>query len=232
MNDLKKQEQTAIEAVARRFSAKWESGSGPSDFYIRAAGKRIEIRIATLKRRGTGRGKSAKPGLRFDKVVIRLMERLQTTLGATVPDGMTVSFTVTAPIRLASKTAALLEDKMRTLVGRRSPGGKDTIHGNRVQIRLLKSKIEHAPKMIGFVHNPDSDALLLLDVTREMLELTSEADRRATRLAGDRWLVVTNAGGVSWLEAYRHICSQLHMAADFKKILMVFGDGRVEVLAG
>jgi 6-phosphogluconolactonase/glucosamine-6-phosphate isomerase/deaminase len=70
-------------------------------------------------------------------------------------------------------------------------------------------------------------------MTRELLELIiAEAGRRASRLAGDRWLVVISAGGMSWLEAYRSIYSQLRMATDFKKIFMVFGDGRVGMLTG
>jgi hypothetical protein len=126
--------------------------------------------------------------LRFDKVATRLIERLQATLGETVPDGLTVLLTITAPIRLPSKTAAALEDKIQTLLGRGSRGRdeKDTIHGNRVQIRLLRDQSERAPKMIGFVHHSDSDPLLLLNMTRELLELISgEAGRQVTRLAGD-----------------------------------------------
>ena len=235
MRDLKKQEQTAIEAVARRFSATWEKGSGSPDAHITVAGKRVAVDIMTLKRRGSGQADVAKPRLRFDKVATRLIERLQATLGDTVPDGMTVLLTITAPIRLPSKTAASLEDKIQTLLGRGSPGGdeRDTIHGNRVRIRLLRDESERAPKMIGFVHNSDSDPLLLLNMTRELLELISaEAGRRAPRLAGDRWLVVISDGGISSLEAYRYIYSQLRMATDFKKILMVFGDGRVGMLTG
>lgn len=87
--------------------------------------------------------------------------------------------------------------------------------------------------MIGFVHNSDSDPLLLLNMTRELLELISaETGWLAPRRAGERWLVVTSAGGISCLEAYRYIYSQLRMATDFKKILMVFGDGRIGMLKG
>jgi hypothetical protein len=234
MTDLRKQERTAIEAVARRFSAKWEQGSDPPDAYIMVAGKRVAVEIATLKRRDTGHGNAAKPRLRFDKVATRLVERLQATLGETVPDGMTVLLTITAPIRLPSKTAASLEGKIQALLGRGSPGRdqKDTVHGNRVHIRLLRDESERAPKMIGFVHNSDSDPLLLLNMTRELLEVIgAEAGRRAPRLAGDRWLVVISAGGISCLETYRCIYSQLRMATGFKKILMVFGDG-VRTLTG
>jgi hypothetical protein len=235
MRDLKKQERTAIEAVARRFSATWEKGSDPPDAYIMVARKRVAVDITTLKRRGTGLGKAAKPRLRFDKVATRLIERLQATLGETVPDGVTVLLTITAPIHSPAKTAASLEDKIHTLLGRGLPGReeKDTIHGNRVQIRLVTDESERAPKMIGFVHNSDSDPALLFDMTRELLELISaEAGRPAPRLAGDRWLAVMSARGISCLEAYRYIYSQLCMRTDFKKILMVFGDGRVGMLTG
>ena len=182
MRDLKKREQTAIEAVASRFSATWEKGSDPPDAYILTAGKRVAVDIAILKRRGTGQGDAAKPRLRFDKVVIRLMESLQATLGEIVPDGMTVLLTVTAPIRLPSKTAASLEDKIQTLLRRKSPGRdvKDIIHGNRVQIRLLKYRSVRAPKLIGFVHNSDSDPLLLLNMTSELVDLASAEPRRGT----------------------------------------------------
>ncbi len=233
MNDLKKQERAAIEAVARRFSATWEKGSDPPDAYIIAAGKRVAVDIATLKRRGAAPVNAHKPRLRFDKVVISLMERLQATLSETVPDGMTVLLTVTAPIRLASKTAAALEDKIQTLLGRRSPGrdAKDAIHGNRVRIRLLKHKSERAPKMIGFVHNSDSDPLLLLNMTSELLNLAStEAGRPAPRQAADRWLVVITTAASSFLETYRYIYSQLRTPTGFKKILMVFADKHVGTL--
>jgi hypothetical protein len=149
---------------------------------------------------------------------------------------MTVLLTVTAPIRLPSKTAAALEDKIQTLLGRGLPGRneKDTIHGNRVHIRLLKGESKRAPRLIGLVHNADSDPLLLLNVTRELLELINagEAGRPVPALAGDRWLVVISAGRISCLEAYRYIYSQLRMPTDYEKILIVFGDGRVGVLVG
>ncbi len=235
MRDLNKQERTAIEAVARRFSATWEKGNDPPDAYIMVAGKRVAVDITTLKGHGTGQGNVPTPRLRFDKVATRLIERLQATPGKSVPDGTTLLLTITAPIRLPSKTTASLEDRIQTLLGRGSPGQdeKHTIHGNHVQIRLLRDESERAPKMMGFVHNSGSDPLLLLNMTRDLLELISaEAGRWAPRLAGDRWLVVISAGGISCLEAYRYIYSQLRMATDFKKILMVFGDGRVGMLMG
>jgi hypothetical protein len=45
MNELRKQEQAAIEAVAGHFSATWEKGEGPPDAYIAIGGKRIAVEI-------------------------------------------------------------------------------------------------------------------------------------------------------------------------------------------
>jgi hypothetical protein len=233
MRELKKREQAAIEAVARRFSATWEKGGDAADAYLMAAGKRIAVDIATLKGRGTGHDNAAKPRLRFDKAVTRVMGRLQATLGETVPDGMTVLAAITAPIRLPAKTAASLEDRIQSLLERGSPGRdeKDTIYGNRVRVRILRGKSQRAPKMIGFVHNSDSDPVLLLNMTGELLELLSaEAGRRAPGLAGERWLVAIGGGGIALLEAYRYIYSQLRTATEFQKVLMVFGDGGVGTL--
>src|ERR1700735_4389971 len=223
MRDLRKLERTAVEAVARRF---WEKSSDSSDAYIMLGRKRVAVDITTLKRYGTDQANSAKPRLRFDKVATGLIERLQATLGKTVPDGITVLLTITAPIRLPSKTAASLEEKIQTLLGRRSPGRdvQDTIHGNSVHIRFLKDVSDRAPKLIGFVHNSDSDPIQLLNMTGELLDLiNAQAAKQAPRLADDRWLVVINAGRISCLEVYRSIYSQLGMATDYQRVLMVFG---------
>lgn len=87
--------------------------------------------------------------------------------------------------------------------------------------------------MIGFVHNSDSDSLLLLNMTCELLEIiSSAASGRAARPAGDQWLIAISARGSFCLDAYRYIYSQLPIATEFEKILIVFGDESVGMLAG
>src|SRR5215813_14559689 len=120
MSNLKKQERTAIEAVARRFSAAWEESGHPSGAYITMAGKRVALEITSMKKRVRDDGSRMKLRLRFDKVAVRVVEHLRSTLREAVPEGVTVLVTITAPIRLASKTAAALEDKIRALLARRA----------------------------------------------------------------------------------------------------------------
>ena len=234
MRTLKKQERIAIEAVARSVAAKIDKKSDLAHSSMTISGKRVAVDVAILKHRGARREHAAKPHLRFDKVVIRLMECLHATLDTSVPDGMTVLLTVTAPIRLPSKTALALEEKIQTLLMRRSGrNAKALIHGNRVRIRVLSHGSEFAPKMVGFVHNPDSDPLQLFNMTHELLEFFAAGIApRTTEDASARWLVVKSARTSSCLEAYRNIYSELCITTGFQRILMLFSDGRIEMLAG
>jgi len=220
MRALRKQEQAAIEAVARHFSATWEMGKGDSpDAYVTVAGKRIAVNVTAIKQRG---GALTKPSLRFDRVALAFIGRLQAALRGSVPDGEMVIVTITAPIWLASKTAAAVEDKIRVGLARRSAKleVKDTIHGNQVRVRLVKGVPRRASKVIGFIHNPDSDPDVLLRLTQLLLRHigTAAGKRTPKKFTGDRWLVLANEDGLSHTETYRQIHAQLSIPTGFKKI--------------
>lgn len=223
---MKKTERAAVEAVAERFKATWVEGRGAG--YLKVAGKRVGIEVGSLKPRGKVRIDAPRPHLRFDRVVVEVMGRLRAAAAKTVPSGMTVVLTLTAPIRLPGKTVDVLETVIPTLV-RRRPGRdvKATIHGNSIRVRVLKGKSKRLPKFIGFVHNPESDPLLLLDLTQESLEFFGGISGGGT---GGRWLVAVSPRGSACLEAYLYVFSHLP-ALGYKKALIAFPGGRVEALA-
>lgn len=237
MSELRRQERAAIEAVATHFSATWEKGRGNSpDAYVTIGGKRIAVEVTEIKQRSAERDGLTKPRLRFDRVVLSTIGRLQAALGGSVPEGQAVIVTITAPIKLAAKTAAALEGMIGVRLARRSARVevKETIHGNQVRVRLLKGVPRGTSKVIGFVHNPDSDSEILLRLTQSLLEALGVVVGRARpkKFAGDRWLIIANEGGLPHVETYRHIYSQFALATEFDKILMVLAGGRVETLAG
>ena len=131
---MNKHESPAIDAVAAHFSAKWKAGEAGSDAMLSLGGRRIALRVVTIRRRKGA--DPAKPRLRFDKVAIELVDRLQTRLTEAVPDGTTVMATVTAPIRLSGKTALEIEYRIRPLLARRAAEFEDTILGNDVRVRI------------------------------------------------------------------------------------------------
>lgn len=114
---------------------------------------------------------SAHVHLRFDKVVARVLARLDRGIAASVPKGVTVLVTITAPIRLPTKTAAAIEERTRQLLSRSAVkrDALSTVHGNRVRIRVVRHKTPRAPRLMGFVHNPDSNPLPLLKMVTNAL---------------------------------------------------------------
>ena len=233
---LKRHERAAIAAVAEHFAAKWEVSEEPRSAVLSIGRKRIAVEVAGVKQRITGEANRAKSRLRRDKVVVRLVTRLRSALRELVPGGLTVIVTVTAPIRLASKTAAALEERIRACLARSSLGMRrdETIHGNQVRVRFVKSRTQRAPKVIGLVHNPDTDPDMLLKVARSLLSGISAAAERcaANRSARERWLVLVIEGGCSNAETYRQVHAELCIATDFAKVLLAFPGGRVETLTG
>ena len=106
-------------------------------------------------------------GLRFDKSVVRLVEDLKTSLAAVVPDGQAVIVTVTAPIKLRAKTGAVLESLVRQ--GLVEDERFDTIHGNPIRLRRLTGLSPQKPKILGFVHNPEMNAGVILALAETWL---------------------------------------------------------------
>jgi hypothetical protein len=227
---MNQRELDAIAAVAREFSAQVDRAKGTASASLLVAGKRVAVEVRALRRSDAGRKNAAKPGLRFDKVATRVVSRLQGALSEAVPDGTTVVLTVTAPILLPAKTAVALEATVREVVARGEPGRAVTgaIHGNGFVVRVLRSASSRSPKLIGFVHNPDTDPIALIDMTRAWLELAGDPSWKPTpKIPGERWLAVTSHEKYAYLEAFRYIYSQLHLPSDYARALVAFSDGRV-----
>ena len=228
----------AIEAIARHFSAKWEGRNGTSSTaYLTMSRKRIGLDIVVIAPRKTATNAPSKPRLRFDRVALGLIRRLQTGLAESVPAGQTVVITVTAPIRLASRTAVEMAETIRQCLGRRSARLEidETMNGNRIRARLMKDVSRRASKVAGYVHNPAPDPQILFDITESLLRHTGAAVRKRTvgKFAGDRWLaLVCGEGGYPYSETYQQVFSQLAIPTGFDRVLLVLPTGRVAILSG
>lgn len=228
----------AIEAVARRFSATWQTCNTDSAAgFLTIDGERIAIEIAVIAPKKTAPDAPTRPRLRFDRVALGLIARLQAGLIDSVPDGQAVVITITAPIRLASRTAAVVQETIRQRLARRAVRLRidETINGNRVRARLLEDLSRRASRVVGFVHNPDSDAKILFDTSESLLRhIGAAAGTRnpKKRFPGNRWLVLACSARQPPFDTYRQVFSQLAIPTDFKKVLLVLPGGRVEALAG
>ena len=183
--------------------------------YVKIAGKRVAVNVIAF--RGV-----QEPRLRFDRVALGVVRRLQASLSKSVPDGKAVIVTITAPIRQDSRTGAALEDGIRELLAARRAQLKATICGNRIQVRVLKGGASRTAKLIGFVHNPEPDPSVLFEVTRSLLACI-DSDKPPPR--GDRWLMIANQDGLAPVETVRQVCWALRARTVFKRILLAESEG-------
>ena len=104
-------------------------------------------------------------GLRFDRVVHRVATDLRAHATRTVPDGVVVLATLTAPILQPAKTVTALQTLVDQLMASEAEPREVTaeIHGNGVRVRVRAAWPRFAAKFLLFVHNRDVDARCLLD---------------------------------------------------------------------
>lgn len=224
-------ERAAMMSVARHFRATLEHGADPRDAYLIIAGKRVAVEVTAPEAGRLHRSRPQAPRLRFDRVVVRLLGRLRVALAARVPRGTTAVVTVTAPIRLAARTAAALEEMIGTLprASARRPLRK-TINGNQVRIQIMRSGSTSKAPLAGFVHNPDTPTSTLFDLTRALLRVGARSNTRKG-FSGARWLVIVTEHERAWIPTYRHACSELFARADFQRIVLVSAAGEISTLA-
>jgi hypothetical protein len=227
MGEAQSKKRVAIEALARHLQVPW--GERGDNAWFLLEGKRIALEFAIAERTDL-----TKPHLRFDKVARRLIGHVQEALRASVPKGKVVLVTVTAPMHLASRTASALEAAVRDQLARETMQADCnlSIHGNQVRVRLVQSRTKLCSNVIGYVHNPGTDAGRLLDIAQQLLQLVEPAAPRRPRArsVSERWLAILVEGGAEQMAAYRQVYEQLSIAADFARILMVSSAGRVETL--
>jgi hypothetical protein len=112
-----------------------------------------------------------KLGLRFDRVVVTVLDRLTHFAEVVAPAGLSVLVTISAPIRQPAKTVRALQQEIQALLSAKISGPEQSavVHGNDVKMRLVQRSDDQAPPLIGFVHNPGTSGKQLLDLAEEWL---------------------------------------------------------------
>ncbi len=139
----------------------------------------MSAKVSAAEREITATIEAAGIRLRFDKVALRVLDKVKTALSEIVAENQTVIFMLTAPIRLPSRTAAAME-----ALARDGFAGNDihrTIHGNQIRMRRVTGVAAAMPRAIGFVHNPDADADAILALAEARLRGKAGRAARGTR---------------------------------------------------
>lgn len=99
--------------------------------------------------------------LRHDKVALRLLEGVRTGLAQQAPYARIIAFAITAPIKHPAKTIDTLVHLLAVVP---ETGLRTIVHGNTVHARRLAGVSDGIASVFGFVHNPEFEGGLLLDL--------------------------------------------------------------------
>jgi len=234
--ELSKLQRVALAAVAKHFSAPWQSGEGPPDAYVTVAGRRVGVDIAVLPPQSPGRNPAPKARFRDDAVARRVLRNLGTALQAQVPDGKTLVLTLGAPIKEPNKVLAALTEMLLSYLrsgGAEDVGKKKTLLGNRVRFLLANDGLRSNSKLTAFVFSGDPKPGVLLNAMRSLQgEIAAHAKRPLPAgFSADRWLVLTSDQWIADIKTYRRMYARLSIPGRFAKIFAVFEGGRIENLA-
>lgn len=101
--------------------------------------------------------------MRHDKVARRLVEGVRAGIAQEALKARTIVFAVTAPIRHPAKTINTLISLLPDVA---AEGLRTTVHGNKVHARQVAGVSSGTAGVFGFVHNPDYEAGLILDLAK------------------------------------------------------------------
>jgi hypothetical protein len=127
------------------------------------------------------------PHLRFDRVARRVVKSLQEALVGVPSEMAALVVTVTAPIRMPGRTVGELGARLHKSLPRNFD---EMVCGNRVRARIVRCGVRGGPRVIVFVHNPDSAPTGLFRLVKASLSSTrqitgSTRSRKRSHQAGD-----------------------------------------------
>jgi hypothetical protein len=230
VSELAPEIRSAVEAVAGHFSVKSEHGEAAADAYFTFGGRRIAVVVGVL---GTGRGRIAKPRLRYDRVALRFVRDLRDALRPLLMQGEAVLISIRAPILQPARTVAALQQTFR--LNRHSGAAKTELRtrcsGNHIRLRTVRGAAQSDTDVLSFVHSAGANPAIILDAAQSFLDVLRLKSKPAAAAARrqSRWLAI--AADPALGETLRDASVQLSSPPGFDKILLVNGS-RIETLAG
>ncbi len=222
-----------IKSLGKHFSACYRRGEDPPDAYLQMPdGNEIAVEITMLTQHvSDGRG-NLKPRLSEDSTAIRLANDLNDELQDFIPEGFVVILTLASPISQARKTKAQLKKLLSHISTSHGTEVSENILGNNIDILVSADDRPSGKKVVGIITNQKSSPDILQNAMTILQERIADKAKKCRSLAfnGPKWLALFNDYWLSDKDTYQQALGSFSLNHPFEKILLVSGNGSVNML--
>jgi hypothetical protein len=162
---------------------------------------------------------------------LRLLDQLDTTIGPSVPGGISLLVGLWVPVSNAARFRKSLMDWVTKVAAAPTKGMKEVreIEGAKTSISVIPER-QSGKKIVGFVFNRNSSADIGLNVRLVLEDRIRTKSEICIRLPKPIWLAVLNAYWLADANSYAVACRQLKLTHCFERILFVSDGGAVSEL--
>jgi hypothetical protein len=232
LTKLRDDEEFVITSLSKEFGGTSRVGENPPDAYLQIGAREIAVEISTLTQHITD-DRGTRSRLDDDIPAIKLSNELDAELLGLLPDGQSVSLILSTPILKFRQTKTALAKHLREKLPDLQAFATETeieINGN--VIKVQRHDGHSAKKIWGVVPNRHSKPDILANARNILEDRISVKARKCAEFIGKKplWLALLNDYWLSDAGTYKCALSSFSPRHPFEKIILVSGDGTVELL--
>jgi hypothetical protein len=231
---LRDDEEFAISAVGKEFSANWRLGENPPDAYLLMPSHEVAIEISTLVQLIIDdRGERSR--ISDDAPGIELANQLNAELQHLIPNDVCVGIAVRSPLLKVRKTRAALVQILREKLPEMTRSDAVTelcLNGNIIQFCRYPRFLSDSPKIRGIATHGSSNPDIGLNAQNTLADRINEKAKKCKKIGElmPIWLVLLNEYWLADADTYRRALSSISRPHPFERILLINGDGSVSTL--
>jgi hypothetical protein len=206
-------------------------GEDPPDLYLAVEGSRVGVEVTQLSQFTFGRDGSFGNRNTQDSFGVRIIEDLNTKLGAVLPADVGLLIGLWVPVPHAQRFRKRLTEWITSIAEAPEKGFKEEreIEGSKVCVSVISER-SLGKKITGFVVNNNASADIGLNARLVLQDRVRSKDYICARLPKPIWLAVLNDYWLADPETYTVAARQLRMEHCFGRIFLVSDNGAVNEL--
>ncbi len=234
MKRLRKDEEFAINIIAKSHCGTWRAGDDPPDAYLDLSSGEVAVEITTLTQQIVKRN-ATHARMSDDAVGICLIDNLNKQLAAFVPAGFTVGLTMQSPISNPRKTTddlkIFIQHKLNEGIDITSRFEIDTNH-NKVLIQSFPENGNAPRKIWGIITHKGASPDIAFNAGITLVERIQSKSSKLSALSNTIpiLLVLINDYWPANADTYRNVFNSISIKHPFEKILLIDKDESISSL--